>query len=176
MRQALSSSKVRATAQSSNGFVSGLADLWFRIGAFVETPITGGGNGGFGRFDAGPMVAGATTMWATTRANATASGRSDTHAGASLERGELKVVVDNLAIAPASSTGNACARMADAIWFTNVTSSYLPVSLAMRIDGSIFGLGSGCLRVQSWGWAPWVTAAPPTIAASRRGFHPARRP
>ncbi|MFN3288398.1 MAG: hypothetical protein ACK40H_08100 [Sphingomonadaceae bacterium] len=132
-------SEARGTAQSSNGFVSGVADVWFRSGAFVGTPITGGGNGGSGLFDAGPLVAGATTVWATTQANAPTGGRSDTHASASLDRGELKVVVDNLAIAPFGSSGFASARMADAIWFTNVTSSYLPVGLAMRIDGSIVG-------------------------------------
>ncbi|MFN7174225.1 MAG: PEPxxWA-CTERM sorting domain-containing protein [Thermaurantiacus tibetensis] len=134
--------EARGTAQTTNGFtVSALGDVWFRNGALVGEP-TGFGVGATGAWNAGPMVPGATEVWATTLADAGANGRVDTVASASLDRGELKVLVDSAALGPFASSGSAQARVLDAIWFTNTSGGALPVTLTMAVDGAISGSGS----------------------------------
>lgn len=133
---------VRGFASTSNGAtVSALGDVIFVNGAVAGTPTAFGVGGASGVWNAGPMVPGSTEVWATTLADA-GIGRTSTSASASLNRGELKAVVDNLSIAPFGSSGSASARLIETIWFTNNSSGWLPVTLSMTVDGSISGSGS----------------------------------
>ncbi len=135
-------SEARGFAQTSNGFTIGAAaDVIWVNGAVAGTPTAFGVGGAAGSWNAGPSMPGATTNWATTLADA-GLGRVATSASASIERGELKAVVDNLAIAPFGSSGSAAARLMDTIWFTNSTANWLPVTLRMTVDGTITGSGS----------------------------------
>jgi hypothetical protein len=133
----------RGNAQTSNGVSIGAgADVWFRSGALVGNPTAFGVGGAVGQWDAGPYTLGASTVWATTLADAGPMGRVDTIANASLDRGELKVVVDSAAISPFGSSGSAQARFQDAIWFTNSSGEAQSFTLSMRVDGSISGNGT----------------------------------
>lgn len=135
-------SEARGLAQTSNGFtISAGADVWWNNGAVVGNPTAFGVGGASAAWQAGPSAPGATENWATTLADA-GLGRVATAASASLDRGELKAVVDSQAIWPFTSSGFASARFADAIWFTNTSGQRLPFTLSMRVDGSITGSGT----------------------------------
>lgn len=134
--------EARGFASTSNGVNIGAgADVIFVNGAVAGMPSAFGVGGASGAWDAGPMSPGATDIWATTIADA-GTGRVATAASASLDRGELKAVVDNLAITPFASSGSAAARFMDTIWFTNSSGGWLPVTLSMSVDGTITGSGS----------------------------------
>jgi hypothetical protein len=135
-------SEARGLAQTSNGVtVSAGADVWWNNGAVVGTPSAFGVGGASAMWNAGPDSPGATENWATTLADA-GIGRVATAASASLDRGELKAVVDNLAIAPFASSGVASARFADAIWFNNTSGEAQAFTLSMAVDGGISGSGT----------------------------------
>ncbi len=129
-------------SQAGDGFVNnGAAWVDFINGAVSGTPSAHGGGSYTAGWDAGPMAPGATSLWASTFASA-AGGGSSTLASASLERGELKAaaVVDKpIGNAFVGASGIAHARFRENVWFTNTSAGYLPVALAMGVDGRNIG-------------------------------------
>ena len=121
------------------GFVNNNGAAWvdFFNGRVSGTPAAAGGGGYSAGWDAGPMMPGATSLWASTFAGAAGAGAS-TLASASLGRGELRagVVVDSPIGNPfVGASGTANARFQENVWLTNTTASYLPVALSIRVDG-----------------------------------------
>lgn len=131
---------VQGVAQASNHAAGSGAWVWFRNGELVGTPAAFNG----GSWHAGPQQPGATEVWAVTGAGI-GTGQATTSSAASLNRGEIKAVVQVVSDSVSSASGQASARIQDTLWFTNTSGGWLPVTLTMAVDGAMHGLATQAL-------------------------------
>lgn len=118
-----------AEARGSAGTRDTNSFVWLRSGQYLEAG---------GSFDGGPLVAGATEVWASTAA-ALAGSAGGSFSSASLERGELKTLSEVVSLPLLSASGQASAQISDSIFFTNTSDGLLPLTLTMGVDGSFAG-------------------------------------
>lgn len=138
--------EVRGSSSSGNHTAGSGAWVQFRNGELVGTPAAFNG----GSWHAGPQQPGATEVWAVTGAGI-GTGQATTSAYASLNRGEIKAVVQTVSDNVWASSGSASARLQDTLWFTNTSGGWLPLTLTMAVDGTMPGLATQALsRVDYW--------------------------
>ncbi len=112
---------------------SAFSNVVFRNGEYFGFPFAFGGS-----FDAGPLTPGATTIFSSADA-AFGLASASSYSSASLSTGALRAVTDSTPAPGLVASGSARAGLGDSVYFTNVTGSALPVTLSMRVDGSITG-------------------------------------
>jgi hypothetical protein len=148
--------------------IGGIAEVWQQNDILV-TGYTSVGGGAIGEWSATVSSPKPYTVQGTTAVVA-GPGAASASALASLDSGEMKVRTETLSFGGVGSTTFASARIRDAIWFTNTTADFQPITLQMGVDGGI-GAGNGRAELFSYiginsvggggnDLGQWITANP----------------